>query len=137
MPQPVEIIKPHFLIAEDDYVSRKAIGLMLQKADFEIDFAEDGLKAVEMWESGEYDLILMDIQMPRMNGFEATAAIRDKERTRGGHTPIIALTAHALKEDKDKCLNAGMNAFISKPIDFARTLLVIRETLRDKAEMQV
>lgn len=85
-----------------------------------------------MWENGKYDLILMDVQMPLMNGFEATAAIREKERSRGGHIPIVAMTAHALKEDEERCLDAGMDAYVSKPIDFQKTLLVIGETLKNK-----
>jgi CheY-like chemotaxis protein len=104
---------------------------MLQRSNYITDFAENGQLVVEMWESGKYDLILMDVQMPRMNGFEATAAIREKERTRGGHIPIIAMTAHALKADEEKCLDAGMDVYISKPIDFARTLQVIREILKE------
>ncbi len=85
---------------------------------------------VEMWEDGEYDLILMDVQMPRMNGFEATGAIRENERARGGHIPIVAMTAHALKEDEERCLDAGMDAYVSKPIDFKVCLQVIGDTLK-------
>jgi CheY-like chemotaxis protein len=83
-----------------------------------------------MWESGNYDIILMDVQMPLLNGFEATAAIRGKESSRGGHIPIIAMTAHALKEDMQRCLAAGMDAYISKPIDFKACLQLIVETLK-------
>src|ERR1039457_5619196 len=90
-------------------------------------------KAVEMWETGEYDLVLMDVQMPYLEGFEATRAIREKERKRGGHTFIIAMTAHASKDDEERCLAAGMDAFISKPIDFARTLQLIREIFKQKS----
>ena len=74
-------------------------------------------------------LILMDVQMPGMNGFEATGAIREQERSRGGHTPIVAMTAHALKEDEERCLEAGMDCYISKPIDFKKTLQVIGDIL--------
>ena len=125
-----EEIKLRLLVAEDDHTIRQVLGPMLRMVNYEVDFAEDGQKAVEMWEIEKYDLILMDIQMPRMNGIEATGAIREKERTRGGHTPIVALTAHALKADETRCLDAGMDAFISKPIDFARTQQVIREILK-------
>ena len=104
--------------------------------NYEIAFAENGQTVVEMWESGEYDLILMDVQMPYMNGFEATAARREKERTCGGHIPIIAMTAHASKEDAQRCLDAGMDAFISKPIDFKNTLQVIEETLKNSSGIQ-
>ena len=129
-PRAEGISKPRLLVAEDDQINRKALGLMLQMADFAIDFAEDGQQAVEMWEEGEYDLILMDIQMPRLNGIEATGVIREKERTRGGHTPIVAVTAHALKEDEKRCLDAGMDAFVAKPIDFKACIQVIREALK-------
>ena len=74
---------------------------MLKQTKYNVDIAEDGLKAVEMWEKGEYDLVLMDVQMPRLNGFEATSVIREKERVHGGHTPIVAMTAHARKEDEE------------------------------------
>jgi PAS domain S-box-containing protein len=124
---------PRILHAEDDPVIREILGQMLRQANFNIDFAEDGLKAVEMWEKGEYDLILMDVQMPRLNGLEATRAIREKEMARGGHTPIIAVTAHVRKEDKEMCLSAGMDAFISKPIDFKKCLQLIGEIISRKS----
>ncbi|HXE96340.1 MAG TPA: response regulator [Dongiaceae bacterium] len=128
--QPGETTKPRLLIAEDDPTIRQVLGTMLQLLNFEIDFAENGQLAVEMWERGNYDLILMDVQMPRMNGFEATAAIREIERTSGGHIPIVAMTAHALKTDEEKCLDAGMDAYVSKPIDFKKTVEVIKESLK-------
>ena len=118
------------LLAEDDPIIRKLLGLMLKRSHYEVDFAENGQIAVEMWEKGDYDLVLMDIQMPLINGFEATRAIREKEREGGCHTPIIAMTAHASKEDEQLCLDAGMDAFITKPIDFEKTLQVIGKTLK-------
>ena len=127
-----EITKPRLLIAEDEPTIRQVLGLILQRSNYEIDFAEDGEQVVQMWESGHYDLILMDVQMPRMNGFEATATIRVKEQTLGGHTPIVAMTAHALKEDEDRCLVAGMDAYISKPINFKKSLQVIAGFIRQK-----
>jgi signal transduction histidine kinase/ActR/RegA family two-component response regulator len=123
------LTRPLILVVEDEQVTRQVLGLMLQRANYECAFAENGQKALEMWESGKYDLILMDVQMPRLNGFEATAAIRDKERTRGDHTPIVAMTAHALKEDEERCLAAGMDAYVSKPIDFKACLQLIGGTL--------
>jgi len=83
-----------------------------------------------MWEKGKYDLVLMDIQMPLLNGFEATRAIREKERERGGHTPIVAMTAHASKEDEAFCHAKGMDAFISKPIDLKLSVQVIENLIR-------
>ena len=121
---------PRLLLAEDDAVIRQFLGLMLQRSNYHLDIAEDGLKVVEMWENDGYDLVLMDIQMPHLNGFEATSIIREKERQRGGHTPIIALTAHAGKEDEEHCLAAGMDAYISKPIDFKQSLQVIKDIIR-------
>ncbi len=120
---------PRLLVAEDDPINRKVLGPMLKRSNFNLDFAEDGLKAVEMWEKGGYDFVLMDVQMPRLDGFEATRAIRARERERGGHTPIVAMTAHAHKEDEEMCLAAGMDAYISKPIDFKKCVEVMRELL--------
>ena len=121
--------KARLLVAEDDEVTRKVLGFMLQRSGFDFDFAMDGRQAVEMWEQGGYDLVVMDGQMPGMDGFAATAAIRGREQERGGHIPIIAVTAHALREDKERCLAAGMDAYVSKPIDFKTCMEVIRGLL--------
>jgi len=130
-PRAAEKEKPRLLVAEDDETIRHVLGLMLQRSNFEVDFAESGQKVVDMWENGKFDLILMDIQMPLMNGFEATTAIRERERTRGGHIPIIAMTAHALKKDEDMCLAAGMDSYISKPIDFKKSVQLLERFLND------
>jgi CheY-like chemotaxis protein len=114
---------------EDDPTIGATLLTMLKRYNYEVDLAENGLRAVEMWEGGDYHLILMDVQMPLLNGFEATGIIRDKEGSSGGHIPIIAMTAHALKEDQQRCIDAGMDAYISKPIDFAASLKLIKETL--------
>ncbi len=114
------------LVVDDDVVLCEVFAVLLRRADFEVDLAGDGLKGVEMWEKGNYDLVLMDVQMPRMDGFEATRAIREKERMRGGHTPIVAVTAYALRKDEEQCLAAGMDAYISKPVDFKKLFETIR-----------
>jgi len=132
-PRAGEADTPCILVAEDDQVIRQILGSMLQRSRYQVEFAEDGKCAVEMWEKRKYDIILMDVQMPHMNGFAATGAIREKESICGGYTPIIAMTAHALKEDEERCLNAGMDAYISKPIDFQSCLQLIRETLERAA----
>jgi CheY-like chemotaxis protein len=124
---------PRLLLAEDDPVIRQLLGKMLQRSNYILDFAEDGRKAIEMWEKGVYDLVLMDVQMPRLNGLEATRVIREKERERGGRTPIIAMTAHASKEDESICRAEGMDAFISKPIDLNLSIQVIEDILRQTA----
>lgn len=122
--------KPRLLIAEDDAVIRELLKAMFQSTQYQIDFAEDGQQAVEMWEKGGYDLVLMDVQMPRLTGFDATRVIREKEQERGGRIPIVALTAHAFEEDVERCLAAGMDAYISKPIDFKQSLQVIGDIIR-------
>jgi CheY-like chemotaxis protein len=122
-PRADEIRKPRLLLVEDDQETSKALRGLFSMSNYEIDTAEDGQKAVEMWEGGKYDLILMDVQMAAMNGFEATAAIREKERTCGGHTPIIAMTA------LHKFFSADMDAYISKPIDFKECSKLVEETI--------
>ncbi len=126
---PYEDRNVRILIAEDDEVTRKILGFMLQQFKFNLYFATDGRMAVEMWEDGDYDLIIMDGQMPVMDGFAATGAIRERERERGGHIPIVAMTAHALREDKERCLAVGMDAYVSKPIDFKKCIEVIQGLL--------
>ena len=80
---------------------------------------------MEAWESGEHELILMDVQMPIMDGLEATRIIREKERGSGGHITIIAMTAHAMDKDRDNCFEAGMDDYISKPIEFTQLMSLI------------
>ena len=103
------------LVAEDNIANQKVIAMMLNKLGIRSDFAANGQEAVEMVEMLPYDLILMDCQMPEMNGFEATVEIRRRERGDRRLT-IIALTAHATVESRDKCLALGMDDFISKPV---------------------
>jgi PAS domain S-box-containing protein len=122
--------RPRLLIAEDDPIIQQLLGRIFKKANYDHDFAADGLTAVEKWENGTYDLILMDVQMPLMDGFKATAAIRGKEQVTGGHTAIIAMTAHTLKEDEERCIAAGMDAFISKPVDVRMCLDLIGEFVK-------
>ena len=121
--------KPRLLIAEDDAVIRELLKAMFRRTQYKIDFAEDGQQAVEMWEKGGYDLVLMDVQMPRLTGLDATRFIREKEQERGGHIPIVALTAHAFEEDVERCLAAGMDDYLSKPIDFNKSLQLIEKIL--------
>jgi PAS domain S-box-containing protein len=130
IPAPAGERAPRILLAEDDAGNRKAFGALFKMSNYDVDFAEDGLQVIELWERGAYDLVLMDIQMPQLNGYEATRAIRLKEVERGGHIPIVALTAHAFKEDVEKCLAAGMDAYISKPIDIVKFLQLIGEIIK-------
>ncbi len=117
------------LVAEDDPVGRQVLQVLFKRQNLEPDFAADGRQAVEKWETGEYDLILMDVQMPRMDGFEATRVIRGREAEQGRRTPIVAMTAHAFAEDEQRCMDAGMDAYIAKPVDFNKCLEKIENVL--------
>jgi len=105
------------LLAEDDHINRTLALAILEKAQLNVSLATNGLEAVDEFINNPYDLILMDIQMPKMDGYDATRAIREKEKETGRHTPIIAMTAHAIKGDREKCLDAGMDDYITKPIN--------------------
>ena len=104
------------LLAEDNEANQFLIKAITKSKDWDITVVDDGDKAVEEFEKNEFDLVLMDVQMPVMNGYEATRIIRDiEQREKRNHTPIIALTAYAMKSDKDLCIEAGMDDYISKP----------------------
>jgi CheY-like chemotaxis protein/HPt (histidine-containing phosphotransfer) domain-containing protein len=104
------------LVAEDTPFNQKFIQRLLNRWGHQAFIVDNGLKAVEAITKQTYDIILMDVQMPKMDGFEATAEIRKLESKSGRHTPIIAMTAHAMKGDRKRCLDAGMDDYISKPI---------------------
>jgi CheY-like chemotaxis protein len=106
----------HVLLAEDNLVNQTLASHLLEKRGYDVTAVGDGEAALVAIEGRRFDVILMDIQMPRKDGLETTTAIRAKESTTGGHLPIIALTAHAMKGDRERCLSAGMDAYISKPI---------------------
>jgi CheY-like chemotaxis protein len=90
---------------------------VLEKMGHTISVAGNGLQALDLLEKGHFQVILMDVQMPEMDGFETTRAIREREKLTGGHIPIIAMTAHAMMGDRERCLEAGMDDYISKPIN--------------------
>jgi len=113
------------LLAEDNPVNRKLAVTMLKKRGYRVLPVENGREAVAAWEKEPFDLIVMDIKMPEMDGLEATRTIREKEKGTGRHIPIIALTAHALKEDRGKCLAAGMDDYLSKPVKAERLFMII------------
>jgi len=104
------------LVAEDNEVNQMVIEYTLRDAGYEFQIVENGKLAVQQFQSIGPDLILMDISMPEMNGLEATAAIRELEGETDGHVIIIALTAHALHGDREKCIAAGMDDYMPKPI---------------------
>ncbi|HEY6332202.1 MAG TPA: response regulator, partial [Blastocatellia bacterium] len=103
------------LLVEDTRVNQFLVTRILEQEGHSVTVAENGREAVAIISEQDFDLIFMDVQMPEMNGFEATAAIREKEQQTGAHTPIIAMTAHALSGDRERCIAAGMDDYISKP----------------------
>jgi hypothetical protein len=105
------------LLAEDNLVNQRVAMTMLGKMGHRITLATNGLVALEQWRKSDFDLILMDVQMPEMTGLEATIQIR-REEAIGAHVTIVAMTASAMSEDRDRCLAAGMDDFISKPVSY-------------------
>jgi two-component system sensor histidine kinase/response regulator len=104
------------LVAEDNPVNQKVIVGLLAKGNHVVTVAGDGRQAVAAFDAQSFDVVLMDVQMPEMDGFEATAAIRQRDTASGRHTPIVAMTAHAMKGDRERCLAAGMDEYVSKPV---------------------
>jgi CheY-like chemotaxis protein len=124
------------LLAEDNAVNQTLAVRLLEKRGHEVVVSENGEAALEALNKQNFDLILMDIQMPQMNGLQATEAIRCKELTSGKHIPIIAMTAHAMAGDKERCLEAGMDAYISKPIRVDDLFSAIEEVFLTPAGIQ-
>jgi PAS domain S-box-containing protein len=108
----------HILLAEDNAVNQKFAVRVINKAGHRVEIANNGVEAVTAWEQGDFEVILMDVQMPEMDGLEATQRIRTLEQQQGTnqHIPIIAMTANAMKGDKEMCLAAGMDGYVSKPV---------------------
>lgn len=108
---------PRVLLAEDNTVNQTVCRAMLERLGASVQVANDGMEALQAFEAGGIDLILMDCQMPRMDGYQATGAIREREKSAGTgrRVTIVALTAHAMQGDREKCLAAGMDDYLSKP----------------------
>jgi CheY-like chemotaxis protein len=103
-------------LAEDNVVNQKLAVLLLQRRGHSVTVVGDGKQAIDMLAAHHFDVCLMDIQMPELTGLEATAFIRERERGASRHLPIIAMTAHAIKGDREICLQAGMDGYVSKPV---------------------
>ncbi len=113
------------LLAEDNPVNRKVAVAVLEKRGHEVVAVVNGLEAIAAAGSQPFDVVLMDVRMPEMNGYEATAAIREAEATTGAHVPIIAMTAHAMAGDRERCLEAGMDGYVAKPISADRLISAV------------
>jgi len=134
--QKSELITQHYLretqsnlrilLAEDNSINQKLAARLLEKKGHKVIVAQNGQEALRLWQNNKMDLILMDVQMPTMDGLKATAAIREMELQTGKHIPIIAMTAHAMEGDRERCLRAGMDAYLPKPIDPVKLTEVIR-----------
>jgi len=119
------------LLAEDDPVSQRVVKSLLAKSGCQVDVANNGGEAVKLLEENDYALVLMDCMMPVMNGYEATAVIRDKSsKVRNHSIPVIALTAYVMQQDRDRCLAAGMDGFLAKPVKIAELLAMVDKWLR-------
>jgi CheY-like chemotaxis protein len=125
------------LLAEDGLVNQKVALGILEKQGHTVEVANNGLEAIAAIEAGKFDLVLMDVQMPELDGFETTIEIRKREKSTGGHVPIIAMTAHAMKGDRERCLSVGMDGYLSKPIKRTETLATIAQVLKAVAELPV
>ncbi|MEN1760985.1 PAS domain S-box protein [Anoxynatronum sibiricum] len=115
------------LAVEDDEISQILLRKICRKLGAQVDLAQDGFEAIRMFGTTAYDLVLMDVQLPTISGIEVTSVIRSFEKKFGERTPIIGISAHALKQDKERCLAAGMNDYLSKPIDMEKLYQVIQE----------
>jgi len=126
------------LVVEDNVINQKLVKNILEGLGLEVDIAQNGLEAVEMREKGDYDLLFMDIQMPVMDGVEATHRIlENEEKEKRSHVPIVALTANALKGDRERFLAEGMDEYISKPIEMSELIYILNKFLHDRAEVSL
>jgi len=118
------------LLVEDEMINQVLALTLLRREGFLVTTAANGREALEYFKNEQFHAILMDIQMPVLDGYQSAIAIREYEKSHGGHIPIIAMTAHAMQGDREKCINAGMDDYISKPLDFSRMLLTLERQLK-------
>jgi CheY-like chemotaxis protein len=115
------------LVVEDNIVNQKVAVRLLEKLGCRVDVAANGCDAVNVLDRLAYDLVFMDCQMPEMDGFAATAAIRQREASTGRHVPIVAMTANAMQGDRERCLAAGMDDYVSKPVQFDGLVAILQK----------
>ncbi|MBC9070930.1 response regulator [Thauera sp. CAU 1555] len=134
LPPMLQARPARILVAEDNAVNQRLIRILLEKDGHQVDVVDNGVKAIEHLAEGRCDMVLMDCQMPEMDGFQATEAWRSQEGVRGkGRVPIVALTANAMEGDRERCLAAGMDDYLTKPVDRRRLAEVISRLLRRDA----
>jgi CheY-like chemotaxis protein len=126
---PASLAPLRILLVDDSTANRKVALAMLGRSH-RIETAENGRIALEKLEQAEFDVVLMDVQMPEMDGYEATAEIRKREARSGGHLHVIAMTAHALQGDREKCLAAGMDDYVAKPVRRDRLFAALARVTR-------
>lgn len=128
------------LLAEDSPVNQRVATALLEKWGHRVTIAANGRQAIAAVRAGQFDIVLMDVQMPEMDGLEATIAIRQREESTSDHLPIVALTAHAMKGDRDRCLAVGMDAYVTKPIrskELARVIYEVTERPQSAASAEL
>ena len=121
------------LVAEDNVVNQKLAAALIARRGHDPVVVSNGQEAVSAWTNEPVDVIFMDVQMPEMDGFQATALIREAERSRGTHVPIVAMTAHAMTGDRDRCLEAGMDDYVTKPISFKEVDRILQQVVQGLA----
>jgi CheY-like chemotaxis protein/HPt (histidine-containing phosphotransfer) domain-containing protein len=131
-PSPAPVRSRRVLLVEDQPINQRLTVRMLEKRGHSVVVANNGLEALEMLAREPFDVVLMDVQMPEMDGFEATRAIRRKEIGTRRHLPIVAMTAFAMKGDRERCLQAGCDAYLAKPIDFRSLCEAVESTVATK-----
>ena len=129
--------KLQILLAEDNAINQKLTVRLLEKRGHTVTVVGNGIEALRLLKLSRFDLVLMDVQMPTMDGFQATAAIRKEEKATGKHLPIIAMTAYAMKGDRERCLSAGMDGYVAKPIKLEELLGAIERLGRPAAVSEV
>jgi CheY-like chemotaxis protein len=122
------------LLVEDNPTNQRLTQRLLEKRGHAVTLADNGREALQVLAAGGFDVVLMDVQMPEMDGFEATAAIRAGEEGSGAHQPIVAMTAHAMKGDEARCLAAGMDAYVAKPIVTGKLFEAMNAAMRSARE---
>lgn len=123
----------HILLAEDEFINASITKAFLEQAGMQVTLTKNGKEAIKAMENGSFQAILMDVQMPVMDGIEATGEIRKLERIKGASCPIIALTAHAMQGDKERCLQAGMDDYLAKPLDKDQLIEILARYITRKA----